>query len=166
MIVFICTLFLLAASTQSTDPIQSYTDDNGQIVYYNATPKINTPPLSPSIDKAPIPEKHLSKNVTPPTPPRQYSLPPDTYRNIQTPSLEPVKTLFGFTLFFFIFIVLTPFILLLIALIDILKNEFKNNNKLIWLLVVLFLPYIGPILYYFIGLNQKKLPNIPDEFQP
>ncbi len=42
-----------------------------------------------------------------------------------------------------------------IALIDILKNEFEENNKIVWVLVVLFLGIIGAILYYFIGRNQK-----------
>ena len=43
----------------------------------------------------------------------------------------------------------------IIALIDILKNEFEGNNKIIWVLVVLFLWLIGAILYYFIGRKQK-----------
>ncbi len=42
-----------------------------------------------------------------------------------------------------------------IALIDILKNEFEGDNKIIWVLVVLFLWLIGAILYYFIGRKQK-----------
>lgn len=46
----------------------------------------------------------------------------------------------------------------LIALVDILKNEFKGNDKLIWVLIIIFLGIIGAILYYFIG-RQQKLPN-------
>ncbi len=42
-----------------------------------------------------------------------------------------------------------------IALIDILKNEFEGDNKIVWVLVVLFLGIIGAILYYFIGRKQK-----------
>ena len=41
------------------------------------------------------------------------------------------------------------------ALVDILKNDFSGLNKLIWLLLVIFLPLIGVILYYFIGREQK-----------
>ena len=41
------------------------------------------------------------------------------------------------------------------ALIDILKNEFTGLNKLIWLLLVIFLPLIGVICYYFIGMKQR-----------
>ena len=43
----------------------------------------------------------------------------------------------------------------LIALIDILKNEFEGNNKLIWILVILFTGIVGAILYYFLGIKQK-----------
>ena len=43
-----------------------------------------------------------------------------------------------------------------IALISILRNEFKNHDKLIWVLVVLFLPFLGPILYFIIG-RPKRL---------
>lgn len=46
-------------------------------------------------------------------------------------------------------------ILPIIALIDILKNNFLENNKIVWVLVVLFFPLIGAILYYIIGTKQK-----------
>jgi hypothetical protein len=44
----------------------------------------------------------------------------------------------------------------LIAIIDIMKHEFKNNNKLNWIIVVLSVPIVGAILYYFIGRKQKE----------
>ena len=51
---------------------------------------------------------------------------------------------------------LAVFVLLpLIALIDILRNEFTGSNKLIWLVVILLLPFLGPLLYFAIGRNQK-----------
>ena len=43
----------------------------------------------------------------------------------------------------------------LIALVDILRNDFEGYNKIIWVLVILFLWIIGAILYYFIGRDQK-----------
>lgn len=43
----------------------------------------------------------------------------------------------------------------IIALIDILKNKFEENNKLVWVLVVLFFNLIGAILYFTIGRKQK-----------
>ena len=42
------------------------------------------------------------------------------------------------------------------ALVDILRNEFTGNNKLIWVLVVLFGSAVGAILYFLIGSKQKK----------
>ena len=43
----------------------------------------------------------------------------------------------------------------IIALIDILKNEFKGYNKIVWILVVLFTNFFGAILYFLIGREQK-----------
>ncbi len=43
----------------------------------------------------------------------------------------------------------------LIALVDILKSDFEGNNKIIWVLVLLFLWIIGAILYFIIGRDQK-----------
>ncbi|MFI1745948.1 PLD nuclease N-terminal domain-containing protein [Thalassobellus sediminis] len=43
----------------------------------------------------------------------------------------------------------------IIALVDILKNEFTGNNKIVWLLVVLFTNFFGAILYFLIGRKQK-----------
>ena len=47
-------------------------------------------------------------------------------------------------------------ILPLIALIDILRSDFKNNNdKIIWVLVVLFFNILGSLLYFTIGRKQR-----------
>ena len=43
----------------------------------------------------------------------------------------------------------------IIALIDILKSKFNGNDKIVWVLVVLFFNLIGAILYFVIGRNQK-----------
>jgi len=44
----------------------------------------------------------------------------------------------------------------LLALLDILRSNFTQGiNKLCWLLVVLFVPLIGPIIYFFMGRQQK-----------
>ncbi|TXE15921.1 PLDc_N domain-containing protein [Psychroflexus gondwanensis] len=51
-----------------------------------------------------------------------------------------------------IFFVLLPTI---IALIDIVRNEFSGNNKIVWLLVVLLGNFLGAILYFIIGRKQK-----------
>ncbi len=47
-------------------------------------------------------------------------------------------------------------ILPIIAILDIVKGEFKGrNDKLIWILVVLFLNPLGTLLYFLIGKDQK-----------
>jgi len=43
----------------------------------------------------------------------------------------------------------------IIALVDILRSEFKGNGKIIWLLVVFFLSFVGAIAYFAIGRKQK-----------
>ena len=52
-----------------------------------------------------------------------------------------------------LFVLIAP--LWLIAFVDILRNEFKGNDKLVWLLVVCFVPFIGPLCYFFIGRKKK-----------
>lgn len=41
------------------------------------------------------------------------------------------------------------------SLSDIIRNQFHNNAKVIWLLVVLFLPMVGPALYLLMGRRNK-----------
>ncbi len=54
-----------------------------------------------------------------------------------------------------LFILIIFFAPALIALIDILKNDFKGNDKIVWLIAVILLPIIGAIAYFFIGRKQK-----------
>jgi uncharacterized BrkB/YihY/UPF0761 family membrane protein len=48
-----------------------------------------------------------------------------------------------------------PLVLLTVALVDIFKNDFKGTEKLIWAGVVILVPYLGFVLYFFIGTNRK-----------
>lgn len=68
--------------------------------------------------------------------------------------MELVSPTFGllFWMIFCIFIVILP----LIALIDLLRSHFANNDKLVWTIVVIFVVVIGPILYFTIGRKQKE----------
>lgn len=52
----------------------------------------------------------------------------------------------------FLLLIFLPFI---IAFIDILKSDFSGNNKIVWLLAVIFVPLIGAIAYLIIGRKQK-----------
>ena len=53
-------------------------------------------------------------------------------------------------------------ILSITALINLLKNEFTGYNKIIWLFII-WIPFIGPILYFTISKKQKKhIESSPD----
>jgi len=47
------------------------------------------------------------------------------------------------------------FILPIITLVDIIRSEFTGNNKIMWVLIVIFFNVIGSILYFLMGKNQK-----------
>lgn len=57
----------------------------------------------------------------------------------------------GYEILLILMVMLLPFI----ALVDILKSKFEPVNKLIWVLVVIFMNIIGAALYFMIGRNQK-----------
>ena len=55
---------------------------------------------------------------------------------------------------------LLPALLWIWAIIDLLRSTFPNDtNKLIWALVIIFIPFIGSILYLVVGRNQKVQGN-------
>lgn len=46
------------------------------------------------------------------------------------------------------------------AIIDIVRGGFKSeNDKIVWLLLVLLVPALGTVLYYLIGQKQKENPS-------
>lgn len=46
--------------------------------------------------------------------------------------------------------------LFMIAVFDLLKSTFKDSTtKPIWLIVILFVPVVGPFLYLFLGRKEK-----------
>ncbi len=51
---------------------------------------------------------------------------------------------------------LLTFIPWLVALLDVLRSEFNGNDKLIWLLTVVFVPVVGWVAYFAIGRSQKR----------
>ena len=78
----------------------------------------------------------------------------DKYHRVKREHIELEPDYFGIFLNYLI-PVGAP-LLWLIAIILILKTEFKSpTDKLIWVLIS-FVPLIGPILYFTIGRKQKK----------
>ena len=62
---------------------------------------------------------------------------------------------FGLGWFMILIIIGMALLLPLVALIDIVRNDFDGNNKLLWVLIVIFLPFLGSILYFAIGRDQR-----------
>jgi RsiW-degrading membrane proteinase PrsW (M82 family) len=49
---------------------------------------------------------------------------------------------------------LIPFLILIIdilVIVDILKSDKDNEKKVLWIIAVVFLPVLGPLLYFFLG---------------
>lgn len=66
-----------------------------------------------------------------------------------------------------VFLVLICGPIWLIAFLDVVKGNFKGNDKIIWLLVVVFLPLlVGPLSYLFIGQKQKIKANDQEKANP
>lgn len=55
-----------------------------------------------------------------------------------------------------VFVVPFLFILPLIALIMVVTSQFEGNDKLMWVLIILFLPILGSFLYFIFG-HSKRL---------
>jgi hypothetical protein len=57
---------------------------------------------------------------------------------------------------FELLIIFVPAILWLWALIDVLRSEFRDSStKVVWLIAIIFVPFLGAILYFGIGRRQK-----------
>lgn len=54
-----------------------------------------------------------------------------------------------------IVVIAIAILLPLVALIDILTHEFTGLNKIIWVIIVIFFPIMGALLYFLIGTRQK-----------
>ena len=42
----------------------------------------------------------------------------------------------------------------ILVIVDILRSNKETEKKILWIIAVVFLPVLGPILYYFIGKNR------------
>ncbi|MGN7885314.1 PLDc N-terminal domain-containing protein [Dyadobacter endophyticus] len=52
--------------------------------------------------------------------------------------------------------VLLPMLVSLWALIDAIRSDFaKDINKLIWILVIICVPFVGGVLYFVLSRKQK-----------
>ena len=63
--------------------------------------------------------------------------------------------LFGGGIFVILLVVIFIIILPLLALISVLTSEFQGNDKIMWVLIILFLPFLGSVLYFAIGRDRR-----------
>jgi hypothetical protein len=54
-------------------------------------------------------------------------------------------------MFFVVCILLLP----LLALISVLMNDFQGNDKIMWVLIIIFLPFLGSVLYFLVGRDRR-----------
>ena len=63
-------------------------------------------------------------------------------------------------LFFFWILGIVGFVLFLWALIDVIRRQFTNpNDKILWIVLIIFIGWIGPILYLIIGRKKGTIPG-------
>ena len=62
----------------------------------------------------------------------------------------------NYILYAFVIFIILNLIVTLIAFVDVLRSDFRGqNDKMIWVLVLLLSGWIGAAAYYFIGTKQK-----------
>jgi hypothetical protein len=74
--------------------------------------------------------------------------------------METLTNDFSYRLFTWSIIILVIIGLWLYAIIDVLKSSFKKNDKISWLLVVLFIPLLGSIASLSTERKRKRLESL------
>jgi len=54
-----------------------------------------------------------------------------------------------------LFIIFLIAIFPLVALVDVLTGRFEGNDKIVWILLIIFLPFLGALLYFLIGRDKR-----------
>ena len=62
---------------------------------------------------------------------------------------------FGGGLLITLLVILFIFLFPLLALISVLMNDFQGNEKIMWVLIIIFLPFLGSLLYFLIGRDKR-----------
>jgi hypothetical protein len=66
----------------------------------------------------------------------------------------------GLEIIFLLVPALVMFVLWLWAVVDIVRGNFTDpNQKIVWILIVIFIPFLGPILYFALGRSGRAQKN-------
>ena len=49
------------------------------------------------------------------------------------------------------------FIVVVLAILDLVKKPYSTEKKLIWGAIIFFIPFLGAILYFLIGRNKQEV---------
>jgi len=71
-----------------------------------------------------------------------------------------IRPEFSWSLFVWQMLILATLIFMIYCLRNISKHQFEGNHKVLWTLIVIFLPLIGSLLYLFIGRKKIKQDDI------
>jgi hypothetical protein len=77
------------------------------------------------------------------------------YFFIEIENMNLIEFTMGTGILIILTLIALPILLWIAALVHCLKSDFENDGKIIWILVIVFLPILGSILYLLIGRNQK-----------
>lgn len=58
-----------------------------------------------------------------------------------------------------IILVILYFAVIIWAIVDIAKKPYTMTKKLVWIIVICFIPFIGAILYFLIGRTSPSTPT-------
>lgn len=70
----------------------------------------------------------------------------------------PLSMIGAWQLVIILLLLVLPLFLLfpILAIVSVVRNEFPNNNdKLVWILLIIFLPFLGSLLYFLIGRPKR-----------
>ncbi|WP_409187193.1 PLDc N-terminal domain-containing protein [Antarcticibacterium sp. 1MA-6-2] len=61
-----------------------------------------------------------------------------------------------FSLITIILLSVALLLLPVIAIIHLIRSGYKGRGKIIWLLIILFLPFLGSVLYFIMGKRYRR----------
>jgi prolipoprotein diacylglyceryltransferase len=74
---------------------------------------------------------------------------------VDAPAAGVIAALFGLW-FLLLMVFIAGFIFQILMLVDCAQRNFKGNDKVVWILLLVFLGVLGAALYYFMVKRKRK----------